>query len=148
MTNKSKKRWLDIQLILASLAVTSTVALWNVFAKPARPEASPTGAPPLDPSFTLTYTPNPTATATVTVAATQDPSAVIHLPKVHILLGGRLPVAPVVAAVAPSDSSGSQSSNNSSGSKSSVASTSTTKTTASNPPPAPVTNTGSSKPKP
>ena len=147
MPNRSKKRWLDIQLILASIAVTSTVALWNNFARGARAAEAPAAPPPPDPTFTLTYTPAPTATATAvpaaTVAATQDPSAVIHLPKVHLLLGGKLPVIPVVVAAQPSGGGSSSQNSGSGGSKSSGGST---KITASNPAPAPVTNTSSSKP--
>jgi len=146
MPNRSKKRWLDIQLILASIAVTSTVALWNNFARGARAAEVPAAPPPPDPTFTLSYTPTPTATATAvptaTVSAITDSNGVVHLPKVHLLLGGKLPVIPVVVAVQPSSSG---SSNQSGGSKSSGGST---KTTASNPAPAPapVTNTSSSKP--
>lgn len=96
MTNKSKNRWLDVQIILASLAVTSTVALWNVFARGSSPVASPTDAPTPDPTATMTATPYPTATAMATPTA--DPNAIIQLPKVHILLGGNLPVPQPVAA--------------------------------------------------
>ena len=52
MPNRSKKRWLDIQLILASIAVTSTVALWNNFARGARAAEVPAAPPPPDPTFT------------------------------------------------------------------------------------------------
>jgi len=125
MQNRSKKSWLDVQIVLASLAVTSTVALWNVFARGNRPVVSPASPQTTDPAYTLTYTPNPTATATL------DPSVPVHLPKVHLLLGGKLPVVPVVVAssassidpaVAPTGGGGG-----------------------SNPPP-PAANTGSSKP--
>lgn len=108
MPNKSKNRWLDVQIILASLAVTSTVALWNVFAKGSSPVASPTDVPTPDPTATMTATPYPTATPMAT--ATANPNAVVQLPKVHILLGGNLPVVPVYAAVpaAPAGNSTNQ----------------------------------------
>jgi hypothetical protein len=125
MQKKSKKRWLDIQIILASLAVTFTVGLWNLFARPNRPVASPSGNPTPDPTFTLTYTPDPTATSTL------DPSAPVHLPKVHLLLGGNLPVPKVVVAALPSG--GQDAGPNNGGGDT-------------NPPPAPATSTSSSKP--
>jgi hypothetical protein len=103
MQNKTKKRWLDIQIIFASLAVTFTVGLWNVFAKGSSPVSSPSTTLPPDPTSTYTVTPAPTATVTV------DPNAPVHLPTVHLLLGGKMPVAPVVMASAPSgDGSGGQ----------------------------------------
>jgi len=135
MQKKPKKRWLDVQIILASLAVTFTVGLWNVFAMGNRQVSSSTGSPPVnpppsDPTLTYTYTPSPTA------AVTQDPNAVITLPKVHILMGGSLPVVRVVpAAPPPSSVSGSQSGGSSGGGASNPL-----------PPPPPATNTSSSKP--
>jgi len=128
MQNRSKKRWLDVQIILASLAVTSSVGLWNLFAKGNLPVVNPAGAQPPDPAFVFTYIPNPTATATL------DPSAPLHLPVVHLLMGGKLPVAPVVVAW----SSGGDSSNQDVGSIGGGGGKS-------NPPP-PAANTGSSKP--
>lgn len=130
MQNRSKKRWLDIQIILASLAVTSTLGLWNVFARGSRPLASPANPPTPDPTFTFTYTPGPTPTATV------DASAPLHLPKVHLLLGGKMPVAPVIQAAVPGSDTSNQKTGPSGGNNP-------------NPPPAPpppAANTGSSKP--
>ncbi|MGD0752925.1 MAG: hypothetical protein ABSA23_16150 [Anaerolineales bacterium] len=132
MSNKSKNRWLDVQIILASLAVTSTLALWNLFVKGSCPVASSIDNPNPDPTSTFVFTPNPTATAYPTATATLDPLAPIHLPKVHILLGGSLPIP--VAAQPPASASGKPAS----ASKSSASS--------SNPAPAPVASTSSSKP--
>jgi hypothetical protein len=131
MQNRSKKRWLDIQIILASLAVTFTLGLWNVFARGSRPIASPVSPPAPDPTFTFTYTPTPTA------AATLAGSAPSHLPAVHLLLGGKMPVAPVVVTSSPGSTSGNQTTGPMNG--------------GSNPNPAsgappPAVNTGSSKP--
>jgi hypothetical protein len=92
MQNKPKRRWLNLQIILASIAVTFTVGLWNVFARAGSAVVVPAGAQPPDPKFTFTYTPAPTATATL------DPKAPVQLPQVHLLLGGKMPVAPVVMA--------------------------------------------------
>jgi hypothetical protein len=128
MQNKSKKRWLDVQVILASLAVTFTVGLWNLFARANRPVANPVVPPPPDPAFTITYAPTPIATA----MAAQDPNAPIRLPKLHLLLGGTLPVPKVVLAAIPSADSGNQTTGPVGGSHT-------------NPPP-PVTNTTSSRP--
>lgn len=134
MANKSKNRWLDVQIILASLAVTSTVALWNVFARGSSPVASPTDAPTPDPTATMTATPYPTATAMATPTA--NPNAVIQLPKVHILLGGSLP-APQPQPVAAQPASAGSTTNQVSAPKSSGSSKSA---------PPPAAKTSSSKP--
>ena len=131
MQNRSKRHWLNIQIILASLAVTFTLGLWNVFARGSRPVASPISPPTPDPTFTFTYTSTPTVTSTLA------PSAPLHLPKVHILLGGKMPVAPVVVASSPGSNSGNQTTGPINGGSNP------------NPPPAappPAANTGSSKP--
>jgi hypothetical protein len=100
MQNKSKRRWIDIQIVIASIAVSLTVALWNVFAKGSPPVASAVSPQVPDPTNTFTYTPVPSATAVARV----DPNAPVTLPKVHLLLGGSMPSAPVVYASAPSAS--------------------------------------------
>jgi hypothetical protein len=127
MHNRSKNRWLDIQVIFASLAVTFTMGLWNMFARGSRPVVATAIPPTPDPASTITYTPNPTATSPL------DPSAPVRLPRVHLLLGGNMPVAPVVAA---SSANVSNPQNN------------PPKNGGGNPAPAPtpVANTGSSKP--
>jgi hypothetical protein len=137
MPNKSKKRWLDVQIILASLAVTSTVALWNGFVRAASPVSGQTGLSTPDPTATMSSTTEPTAAATATAIATAtvDPNAIIRLPKVHILLGGQLPVPQVVVAAQPSVSVKANNQVSSTGGGSG--------TTGS---PAPVTTTSSSKP--
>jgi hypothetical protein len=134
MQNRSKKRWLNIQIILASIAVTITVSLWNAFAKGNRLDASPVTPPTPDPTFTFTYTPNPTATATAAV----DPNAPVHLPQVHLLLGGKMYVPPLIVAVQPS---GSQAGSSGSSSRGGAVTNNPA------PAPAPVTSTSSSKPK-
>ena len=133
MQNRSKRRWLDIQIILASLAVTFTLGLWNVFARGSRPVASPVSPPTPDPTFVFTFTHTPAPTAAATMAG----SAPLHLPAVHLLLGGKMPVAPVVVASSPGSNPGSQSTGPNNGGSNP------------NPPPAappPTVNTGSSKP--
>jgi hypothetical protein len=140
MPNKSKNRWLDVQILIASLAVTSTVALWNGFARAASVAASPTDTSTPDPTSTQispppSATPYPTATAIATAVATVDPNATIHLPKVHLLLGGQLPVVQVV--VAQPQPSNSKTNNP-------VASTGSKAPGKSSPPP--VAKTSSSKP--
>jgi hypothetical protein len=141
MQNRSKRRWLDIQLIMASLAVTSTVALWNNFARGSQPASTPVVPPPTDPTFTLTYTPTAAATNTAAPTATAGPyidtNGIVHLPKIHLLLGGKLPAVPVAAAQ-PAASSSNQGGGNSVSPKGGGG--------GSNPPP-PAANTGSSKPK-
>ena len=129
MQNRSKSRWLNLQIILASIAVTFTVGIWNVLAKDNVQAVNPSGAQPPNPDFTLTYTPNPTATVAV------DPSASGRLPQVHLLLGGKMYVPPVVAALpSAGDNGGGQNVGPKGGGN--------------NPPPAappPAANTGSSK---
>jgi hypothetical protein len=130
MSNRSNRRWLNLQVILASIAVTFTVGLWNVFAKGSGQNANSSGQQPSDPTIEMTDTPDPTAIATSTV----DPNAPVRLPQVHLLLGGKAYVPPVVAPAAPSDSGGG---NQSVGPKGGGG----------NPtPPPPAANTGSSKP--
>jgi hypothetical protein len=128
---KKKKSWLDLQIILASLAVTVTVGLWNVFAMGNRQVANAAGNPPVvpppaDPTNVYVYNPSPTT------AATLDPNAPLTLPKVHILMGGSMPVVRVATAQ-PAPSGGGSSSHSSGGGTS-------------NPPPPPASNSGSSKP--
>jgi hypothetical protein len=127
MQNRSRHRWLDIQILLASLAVTFTLGLWNMFARGSRPLASAATPPTPDPATTFTYAPDPTPTRPL------DPSAPAQLPKVHLLLGGKMPVAPVVVA-ASADASNPQKNPQKNGGNNPV------------PPPPPATNTGTSKP--
>ncbi len=134
MHKRPRNRWLDIQVILASLAVTFSLGLWNVFAKGSRPLTSTITPPTPDPTSTFTFTPAPDPTATPTV----DPSAPLHLPKVHLLLGGSMPVAPVVQAASSNGSSAGSSKTQNNAQKGGGSNP------ASAPPP--VTNTGSSKP--
>ncbi len=86
MQKPPKKRWLDVLVILASVAVTSTLAFWNTFAKGSHTAVSPAGSKPKDTQLVITETPTPTI----------DPYAPVQLPKVHLLLGGSMPVARVV----------------------------------------------------
>jgi hypothetical protein len=135
---KKKKSWLDIQIILASLAVTLTVGLWNVFAMANRQVASaagnpPVNPPPADPTNTSLYHPSPTAAR----AAATDPNAPLSLPVVHILMGGSLPVVRVAQTAPTAGSSEGGSVSRSTGGGSGGGTT--------NPPPPPTT-TGSSKP--
>jgi hypothetical protein len=135
---KKKKSWLDIQIILASLAVTVTVGLWNVFSMGNRQVANAAGNPPLapppaNPTNTTVYNPSPTAALTATI----DANGAITLPVVHILMGGSLPVIRV-AQTAPT-------AGNSEGGTVSRSSGGSTGGGTTNPPPPP-TSTGSSKP--
>jgi hypothetical protein len=128
MKNRSKNRWLDIQILLASLAMTFTLGLWNMFARGSRLVASTVIPPTPDPASIFTFTPDPTATAPM------DPSAPVRIPRVHILLGGKMPVAPVVVAASSADASNPQKNPPQDGGNNPV------------PTPTPVANTGSSKP--
>jgi hypothetical protein len=128
MQNRSRNRWLDIQILLASLAVTFTLGLWNMFARGSRPVVGTAIPPTPDPTSTFIHTPDPTATPPL------DPSAPVHLPRVHLLLGGKMPLAPVVVAASPVDVSNPQKNPPKDGGSNPV------------PPPPPATNTGTSKP--
>jgi hypothetical protein len=133
---KKKKSWLDLQIILASLAVTVTVGLWNVFVMGSRQVANAAGNPPVtpppaDPTNTYIYDPTSTSAAT---AITVDANGKVTLPKVHILMGGSLPVIHVAQAAPTAGSSEGGMVSSSSGGG------------AANPPPPPATSSGSSKP--
>jgi cytoskeletal protein RodZ len=106
---KKKKSWLDLQIILASLAVTVTVGLWNVFAMGNRQVANASGnpaqpPPSADPTNVYVYDPTSTSAATTSVASV-DANGKVTLPKVHILLGGSLPVIRVAQAAPTAGSS-------------------------------------------
>ena len=131
MQKKPKFRWLDTQIGIASAAVVATLGVWNLIAAAAR-------TPVLKPIATrmaasLSPTPPPTATPMPPPTATPAGLTVVHLPPLHLLLGGKLPPPPQVVVVSAS----SATSHNSSGGGSS--------SQPSNPPP-PVTSTKSSHP--
>ncbi len=138
MQPKPKKRWLDAQIVLASLAMTFTLVLWNVFSGGRRQGNPQTGAGtipnPQDPTATAVPTEAPTTLPTASgPTATIDPLTV-HLPPIKIMLGGKAP--PPVQVVVSGSGSQSSGSNHGGGSVSG--------SPASAPPP--VTSTGSSKP--
>ncbi len=129
MQNRSKKRWLNLQIILASIAVTFTVGLWNVFARGSAPVVSPSGAQPPDPTFTFTYTPNPTATATLDLRLLRS-----IFRRCTCFWVGKCTSPPVIVASSGGDNGGNQNVGPKGGGN--------------NPPPAPpppAANTGSSK---
>jgi hypothetical protein len=139
MQKKSKFRWLDAQIVIAALAVTASLALWNVFAAAARhPVLGPISIRLSERLFK--NTPTAVAAASATAAPTQMATpglTQIHLPPLHLLLGGH---APVVQVVVVSNSGGSTG-----GSPASSVSGGGGGGTVSVPPP-PVTTTGSSHP--
>jgi hypothetical protein len=138
MQKKSKFRWLDAQIVIAALAVTASLALWNVFAAAARhPVLGPISIRMAERLYKNTATaavatPVPTTLPSVTPGLTQ-----IHLPPLHLLLGGHAPVVQVVVVSNRGGSSGGQAS--------SVSGTGGGGGPVSNPPP-PVTTTASSHP--
>ena len=77
MNNKSQKSWGEIQLAIAAIAMTVTLALWNVFATPTKPVVAQAGN---------TETPPPPTDAP-TQAASPTPGT---LP-VKIIFGGAPP---------------------------------------------------------
>jgi len=126
---------MDAQIVIASLAVTASLALWNVFAAAARhPVLGPVSmrlSERLYKNMASAVTATPAPTQTVTPGLNQ-----IHLPPLHLLLGGKAPQVQVVVVSNPGSPSGG-------GPGSSSASSGGG--TISNPPP-PVTSTGSSHP--
>jgi hypothetical protein len=88
MQNRSTKKWLDIQIVIATLAMTFVLALWNLFARESRSVASVVVVEPL-----------------VQPASAVNSSA---QPQTRILLGGPAPQAqspsvvsiPLFAAIA------------------------------------------------
>ncbi len=83
MASKPAARsWNDVQLVLAALAMTLTLGLWNLFAAPDLAEAKKTAEQ---------QPPQPPATEQPSLAATPTP-----LPPIKIMLGGVAPQLQVV----------------------------------------------------
>jgi hypothetical protein len=106
MPNKPKRRWLDAQIVIASLAMTFTLALWNLLAS-GSPKSSSTQVVDQKPQAPETpETPGPTATpAPAATGVTNLPNG--QLAPMKVLLGGKAPVAPVVVVSSGGGSSGS-----------------------------------------
>jgi hypothetical protein len=90
MANKPQgKSWSEIQLTIASVAVTATLGFWNYFSTPEKTQtvvqATQTSTPP---------PPIPTETAQPTATA-------LALMPVKIIFGGKAPQQPVVQVAAP-----------------------------------------------
>lgn len=80
--NNGSRNWNDVQLVLAALAMTLTLGLWNIFAEPDLAHAKEN----------LEQQPStPPATAIPSVAGTPT-----RLPPIKILLGGVAPQLKVV----------------------------------------------------
>jgi len=95
MANKVQgKNWGDIQLAIASVAITAMLGLWNLFSAPGKTQASSQ----VEQTFTP-LPPPPTETA-------QPNATALSLRPVKIIFGGQGPQQPVVqgasAAVAQS----------------------------------------------
>jgi len=78
MQNKSANRWLDVQIVIATLTLTFSLALWNLFAGGSRPVS--TGA-------------NLTSQSQ---SVASPPPASAPLPQVRIYLGGAAPQSPSI----------------------------------------------------
>jgi hypothetical protein len=131
MQKKPKKRFLDAQILIGTIAMTVTIALWNIIASAARQTSSAAIAQKFANEI-LSKNPDqvsPLPPAAPTATSAQGLSF-IQLPPVKILLGGKMPVPQVVVVSSSSSSTGSvaSSSGGSTGSK----------------PPPPVTTTSSS----
>ena len=99
MTNKPpKKSWREIHLAVTAVAVTATLAFWNVFATPAKPQpvvqVTDTATPPPPP-------PDPTDTAQPAAAA-QPTLSGLGLKPIKIIYGGLAPMQQVVQVSATS----------------------------------------------
>ena len=133
MQKKPKKRFLDAQIVIGTIAMTLTIGLWNIIASAAR-QTSTSGAAIAQKFANEILSKNPDTNSPLPPAAPTATSAqglsFIQLPPVKILLGGKMPAPQVVVvnSSAPSTRSVSSSGGGSTGSK----------------PPPPVTTTGSS----
>jgi hypothetical protein len=87
MQKRTGNRWLDIQIVIATLAMTFTLALWNIFAGASRADAVQT--------VTQTET-KPTTNTAVQQSA---------LPATRLYLGGSAPQAAPSISSAPAASS-------------------------------------------
>jgi hypothetical protein len=90
MQNKSANRWLDVQIVIATLTLTFSLALWNLFAGGSRPVS--TGANLTSQSQSVASP--PPASAPLPVAS--PPPASAPLPQVRIYLGGAAPQSPSI----------------------------------------------------
>ena len=84
--NPGSRNWNDVQMVLAAMAMTLTVGLWNVFAAPDAALAKESAQEPAAPPPT-----EPTATI---------PTSPTALPPVKIMLGGVEPQTVIVQQAA------------------------------------------------
>ena len=99
MANKPQgKSWSEIQMAITAVAITSTLAFWNIFSTPDQNQvaakAAQTPIPPTPPPPTETEQPTETAVPTASMA----------LRPIKIIYGGNAPqqqVIQVAAAAAP-----------------------------------------------
>ena len=108
MQKKSKFRWLDAQIVIAALAVTGSLALWNVFAAAARhPVLGPISMRLSESLYKNTPAGVTATTATAVPTQMAAPGLTqIHLQPLHMLLGGHAPVVQVVVVSKPGSPSG------------------------------------------
>ncbi len=113
MANKPQgKSWSEIQMAITAVAITATLAFWNLFATPDKAEA----VAQVEEAFTPPPPPLPTETAepTATVAAVPTTQSLGLVP-IKIIYGGTIPTnqqQPIVVAQAPQLNNNKKNNNN------------------------------------
>ncbi|MCX6078578.1 MAG: hypothetical protein NTW32_03500 [Chloroflexi bacterium] len=97
MANKPQgKSWSEIQMAITAVAITATLAFWNIFSAPdkslAAAKMAETSTPPAPPT--------PTETELPTETAVSAPTASLGLRPIKIIYGGKAPVQQVVQVAA------------------------------------------------
>ena len=97
MANKPQgKSWSEIQMAITAVAITATLAFWNIFSAPdkslAAAKMAETPTPPAPPT--------PTETELPTETAVSAPTASLGLRPIKIIYGGKAPVQQVVQVAA------------------------------------------------
>lgn len=133
MQKKPKRRFLDVQIVIATISMGVTLSLWNILASASRQTSNASIAEkfaneqiPKNEDQASSISPTPTA------ASRASGLTLIQLPPMKMLLGGKMPVARVVV--------------NSTASISPVGSGSGAGSPTGSKPPPPVTKTSSSHP--
>lgn len=102
-----KKNWNEIQMVITTLSITATIAMWNMYAGDAKAKAVEAEKAVIPP--TPTFIPDPTSTPV------PAPTQMVYKP-IKIIYGGTPPAPEVVQiAVAAPASSKPQKSNKSGG---------------------------------
>ncbi len=94
-TKPNSRNWNDVQTAIATVAIVTTLGMWNLFAAPSKTKAAQASAPTVPPTE-----------PPVEPAATDAPTVPTAMPQVKIMFAGATPQAslqpaPVVPQVQP-----------------------------------------------